>query len=141
MELRSVKNEFKFSSGKKLVCLEERKLRKPEFIREISEFDCLDNGKVFDWHHKHIWKIMFFYFMVLFIVKISTDLMDYCLARCVRNLVLLFFYFSTVEITKDFSDSWCNFQVTYGLWLRLWSWFEIHKTKTKGYKLNWLKKD
>ena len=86
---------------------------------------------------------VFFYFMVLFIVKISTDLMDYCLARCARNLVLVCFYFSNAEITKDFHDSQCNFQVTHGLYMhiKLWSLFEIHKTmKTKGYTLyNWLK--
>ena len=48
MELDSVRNEFRFSSGKMLVSLEKRKLLKPEFIREISEFDCSENRKVFD---------------------------------------------------------------------------------------------
>ena len=47
MELHSVRNEFRFSSGKMLVSLEKRKLLKPEFIREISEFDCSENGKLF----------------------------------------------------------------------------------------------
>ena len=64
-------------------------------------------------------KMLFFYFMVLFIVKISTDLMDYCLPRCARNLVLFCFYLSTAEITKDFRDNRCNFQVTYGLYLHI----------------------
>ena len=31
-----------------LVSLEKRKLIKPEFIMEISEFDCSEKGKVFD---------------------------------------------------------------------------------------------
>ena len=91
----------------------------------------------------HIRKKLFFYFTVLFIVKISTGLMDYSLARCGRNLVLFCFYFSTAEITKDFRDSRCNFQDTYGLYLhiKLWSWFEIRTAiKTKGYTLNCLKK-
>ena len=63
--------------------------------------------------------MLFFYFTVLFIVKISTDLMDYCLAGCARNLVLLYFYFCNAEITKDYRDSRCNFQVTYGLYLHI----------------------
>ena len=45
LELHSVKNEFRYSSGKMLVSLEKRKLIKSEFIREISEFDCSENGK------------------------------------------------------------------------------------------------
>ena len=48
MELHSVKNEFIFSSEKILVSLEKGKLLKPEFIRDISEFNCSENGKVFD---------------------------------------------------------------------------------------------
>ena len=48
MELDSVRNEFRFSSGKMFVSLEERKLLKPEFIGEISELDCSENRKVFD---------------------------------------------------------------------------------------------
>ena len=48
MELHSVKNEFRFSSGKMLVSLEKAKLLKPEFNRKISKFDCSENGKVFD---------------------------------------------------------------------------------------------
>ena len=31
-----------------LEALEKRKLLKPEFIREISKFDCSENGKLFD---------------------------------------------------------------------------------------------
>ena len=48
MELHSVKNELRFLSGKMLVPLEKKKLLKPEFIREISDFGCSENGKVFD---------------------------------------------------------------------------------------------
>ena len=47
MELHSVKNELRFLSGKMLVPLEKKKL-KPEFITEISDFDCSENRKVFD---------------------------------------------------------------------------------------------
>ena len=133
MELHSVKNEFRFWSGTMLVSLEKKKWLKAEFIRDISEFDCSENGKVFDWQRKHIYgKCCFFYFTALFIIKISTDLMGNCLARCARNLVRLCFYFSTAEVTKDFRDSRCNFQVIYGFYLhiKLWSWFEIHKTKS-----------
>lgn len=36
------------SSGKMLVSVEKNKLLKSEFIRKISECDCLENGKVFD---------------------------------------------------------------------------------------------
>ena len=120
MELHSVKNEFRFSSGTMLLALEKRKLLKLEFITDISEFYCSENGKVFDWQLKHIYgKCCFFYFTLLFIVKISTNLMGNCLARCARNLVLLCFYFSAAEITKDFRDSRCNFQVVYGLYLHI----------------------
>ena len=48
MELHSVKHEFRFSSRTMLVSLEKRKLLKSEFIRDISEFDCSGNGKIFD---------------------------------------------------------------------------------------------
>ena len=41
MEIHSVKKRFL------LVSLEKRKLLKPQFIREILEFDCSENGKVF----------------------------------------------------------------------------------------------
>ena len=47
IELHSIKSEFRFESRKMLVSLEKRKLLKPEFIREISEFDCSKNGKTF----------------------------------------------------------------------------------------------
>ena len=43
-----------------LVSLEKRKLLKTEFIREKSEFDCSENGKVSDRQCKHIQKILFF---------------------------------------------------------------------------------
>ena len=141
MELNSVK-KFRIWSGKMLVSLEKRKLLNPGYIRKILEFDCSENEEVFDWQHKHTCRnCYFFYFTILFIVKISTNLMDHCLARYSRNLVLFCFYFSIAEIIKDFCGSQCNFQVTYGLYLyiKLWSWFEIHKTiKTKDYTLNWL---
>ena len=39
MELHSVKNDLRLSSGKILVSLEKLKLCKPEFIREISALD------------------------------------------------------------------------------------------------------
>ena len=45
MELHFVKNEFRFSSGKMLIFLEKKKLLKPDFIRDISEFDYSENGK------------------------------------------------------------------------------------------------
>ena len=61
MELGSVRNEFRFSSGKMLLSLEKRKLLKPEFIREISEFDCSENGKLFHWQHKHIYDKCWFF--------------------------------------------------------------------------------
>ena len=37
--------------------------------------------------------MLLFYFTVLFIVQTSTDLIDYFLGRCARNLVLLCFTF------------------------------------------------
>ena len=39
MELDFVKNDLRFSSGKMFVLLEKRKLLKPEFMRDTSEFD------------------------------------------------------------------------------------------------------
>ena len=48
MELHSVKSELRFSSWKMLVSLKKRKLLKSEFIREISESDCSENGNVFN---------------------------------------------------------------------------------------------
>ena len=69
----------------------------------MSEFDCSGNEKYLT---KHIYRrCCFFYFMVFFIVKITTYLMNYCLARCARNLVLFCFSFSNAEITKGFCDS------------------------------------
>ena len=94
-----------------------------------------DNANTYTWN-------IVFYFTVLFIVRISADLMDFCLVRCARNLVLFWFYFSTVEITNNFRDNWCNFQVTYSLYLhiKLWCWFEIYNLiKPKDYNLNRLK--
>ena len=38
MELHFVKNDLRFLSGKMFVSLEKRKLLKPEFMRETSEF-------------------------------------------------------------------------------------------------------
>ena len=61
--------------------------------------------------------MLVFYFTVVFIVKISLDLMDYRLARRARNLVLFCFYFPTREITKDCYNS--NVQVTYGLYFHI----------------------
>ena len=78
--------------------------------------------------------MLLFYFTVFFVVKISADLMDYCLERCTRNLALFCFYFFTTKIAKGFYDSRYNFQVTYGLSSSL---FEIHETiKTKDFTLN-----
>ena len=39
MELDFVKNDLRFSSGKMFVLLEKRKLLKPEFMTDTSEFD------------------------------------------------------------------------------------------------------
>ena len=39
MELHFVKNDLRFSSGKIFVSLEKRKLLKPGFTRDTSEFD------------------------------------------------------------------------------------------------------
>ena len=50
-----------------------------------------------------------FYFTILLIAKIRTDLMDYCLAKCARNLVLFYFYFPIAEIKKDFRETRCEF--------------------------------
>ena len=55
MELHFVKNDLRFSFGKMFVSLEKRKLLKPEFMRDTSEFDWLKNGNIFDWHPKHIY--------------------------------------------------------------------------------------
>ena len=41
MEIHSVKKQFL------LISLEKIKLLKPQFIKEILEFDCSENGKVF----------------------------------------------------------------------------------------------
>ena len=38
MELHFVKNDLRFSSGKMSVSLEKRKLLKPKFMRDTSEF-------------------------------------------------------------------------------------------------------
>ena len=38
MELHFVKNDLRFSSGKMHVSLEKRKLLKPKFMRDTSEF-------------------------------------------------------------------------------------------------------
>ena len=46
-----------------------------------------------------------FYSIILFIVKISTDIMDYCLTRYARILVLFYFSFFTAEITRDLRQS------------------------------------
>ena len=54
MELHSVKNEFIFSSRNILVALGKKELLKPGFVREISEFDCSENGKILNLQHKHI---------------------------------------------------------------------------------------
>ena len=58
-----------------------------------------------------------FYSIILYLVKISADIMDYCLTRYARILVLFYFSFFTAEIIKQFCQSECNFQVTYGLYL------------------------
>ena len=39
MELHFVKNDLKFLSGKMFLSLEKRKLLKPEFMRDTSQFD------------------------------------------------------------------------------------------------------
>lgn len=90
MELHSVKNEVRFSSGKTLVSIERRKLLKREFIRKISELDCSENGLR---AKTHIWKMLFFYLIVSIIVKVSIDLMESCFSRCARKLVLFCFIF------------------------------------------------
>ena len=46
MELLFVKNDGRFSSGKMFVSLEKRKLLKPEFMRDTSEFDKSKNGNI-----------------------------------------------------------------------------------------------
>ena len=56
-ELHFLKNDLRFSFGKMFVLLEKRKLLKPEFMRQTSEFDWSKNGNIFDWHRKHIYGI------------------------------------------------------------------------------------
>ena len=94
MELDSVRNEFRFSSGKMLVSLEKRKLLKPEFIREISEFICSENRKVFDWQHKHIYGKRCFF--------ISRY---YSLLRLVQILWIISW--------QDVQETWCCFAFTF----------------------------
>ena len=53
-------NNFESSSGKKL-SLEQSKLWKPEFKRDIWEFDWLEHGNIFDWQLKHISGTFCFY--------------------------------------------------------------------------------
>ena len=60
MELQFIKNELRFSSGKMFVSLEKRKLLKPEFMRDTSEFDWSKNGNVFDWRCKYIYGMFCF---------------------------------------------------------------------------------
>ena len=55
--LHFLKNDLRFSFGKMFVLLEKRKLLKPEFMRQTSEFDWSKNGNIFDWHRKHIYGI------------------------------------------------------------------------------------
>ena len=53
--------------------------------------------------------------MIFFISRycLLVILVQICLTRCARNLVLFCVYFGTAEITKDFCDSRCNFQGAY----------------------------
>ena len=63
-----------------------------------------------------------FYFMVFFIVKIIIDHCGLLVDKMLNKLGAIFyffFYLSTVEITKDFRDSRCDFQVIYGLYLHI----------------------
>ena len=61
MELHPVRNKFRFLSGNMLVSSAKMKLLKPEFIREISEFESPENGKLCDCQRKHIYgKCCFF---------------------------------------------------------------------------------
>ena len=94
MELDSVRNEFRFSSGKMFVSLEERKLLKPEFIGEISELDCSENRKVFDWQHQHIHGKRCFF--------ISRY---YSLLRLVQILWIISW--------QDVQETWCCFVFTF----------------------------
>ena len=70
MELLFVKNDGRFSSGKMFVSLEKRKLLKPEFMRDTSEFDKSKNGNIIGWHCKHIYGMLCFeisWYCLLFI--------------------------------------------------------------------------
>ena len=94
MELHSVKNEFRFSSGTMLLSLEKRKLLKLEFITDISEFYCSENGKVFDWQLKHIYgKCCFF-------------ILRYC--SLLRSVQILW-----VIAWQDVQETWCYFVFTF----------------------------
>ena len=72
IELHFVKIDLRFSSGKMFVSLEKRKLLKPGFMRH-SEFDWSRNGKIFDWHRKHIYGMLCFgiswYWLLLSLVQ------------------------------------------------------------------------
>ena len=70
IELLFVKNHGRFSSGKMFVSLEKRKLLKPEFMRDTSEFDKSKNGNIIEWHCKHIYGMLCFeisWYCLLFI--------------------------------------------------------------------------
>ena len=71
MELHFVKNDLRFSSGKMSVSLEKRKLLKPKFMRDTSEFHWSKTGNKFDWHCKHIYRMFsfeIFWYCLLFIL-------------------------------------------------------------------------
>ena len=59
-EFHFVKNDLRFPSREMFASLEKRKLLKPEFMRNTSEFGWSKNGNIFDWHHKHIYGMFCF---------------------------------------------------------------------------------
>ena len=135
MELHLVKNDVRFSPGKRLVSLEKRKLLNQNLwethgslIDQRVEICLIDIVNTYT-------ECFILKFLILFIVYIGAEHIKLCLASRARNLVLFCFYFSTTAIAENFCYSQCKIQETFSqcktqeivsliLIKKIWSCFE-----------------